>query len=76
MSQRIRRITVTGVGTPPPLPLRPLVDEVLRVLDQRHRSGEPTLGSGGGPPVPKRPTEAAGRHTPSEPPPECETEDG
>jgi hypothetical protein len=76
MSRRIRPITVTGVGTPPPLPLRPLVDEVLRVLDQRPRSGESAMGSRDRPPRPKRPTEAAGRPTPSEPPPERETEDG
>lgn len=35
MARRIRSITVTAIGTPPPSPLRPLVDEVLRALDQR-----------------------------------------
>ena len=29
-----RRIVVTAIGTPPPLPLRPFVDEVLRALDE------------------------------------------
>jgi hypothetical protein len=32
--KRIRKITVTAIGTPPPLPLRPLVDEVLRALER------------------------------------------
>jgi len=32
--RRTRRIVVTAVGTPPPLPLRPFVDEVLRALDE------------------------------------------
>lgn len=30
-----RRIDVMGVGTPPPLALRPLVGEVLRALEHR-----------------------------------------
>jgi len=30
MGRRIRKSTVIGVGTPPPLPVPPLVDEVLR----------------------------------------------
>ena len=38
MGRRIRKITVTGIGTPPPLPLRPLVDEVLRAWDARQRA--------------------------------------
>jgi hypothetical protein len=38
MGRRIRKITVVGVGTPPPLPLRPLVDEVLRALDAKRRA--------------------------------------
>jgi hypothetical protein len=29
---RIRKTAVVGVGTPPPLPLRPFVDEVRRAL--------------------------------------------
>ena len=32
MGRGIRKITVVGVGTPPPLPVRPLVDEVLRAF--------------------------------------------
>lgn len=31
----IRRITVVGVDEPPPVPLRPLVSEVLRVETAR-----------------------------------------
>jgi hypothetical protein len=38
MGRRIRKITVVGVGTPPPLPLRPLVDEVLRALDAKRKA--------------------------------------
>lgn len=38
MGRRIRKITVVGVGTPPPLPLRPLVDEMLRALDAKWRA--------------------------------------
>ena len=38
MGRRIRKITVVGVGTPPPLPLRPLVDEVLRAMDAKRRA--------------------------------------
>jgi hypothetical protein len=35
-----RHIEVIGVGTPPPLAIRPLVDEVLRIIEQRSgRSG-------------------------------------
>ena len=37
-----RRVEVFGVGTPPPLPLRPLVDEVLLVLAQGQK---PSRGS-------------------------------
>ncbi len=33
MARRIRKIVVIGVGTSPPLPLRPLADEVLRVWE-------------------------------------------
>jgi hypothetical protein len=33
--KRITKITVTAIGTPPPLPLRPLVDEVLRAMDRQ-----------------------------------------
>ena len=32
--RRTRRIVVTAIGTPPALPLRPFVDEVLRALDE------------------------------------------
>jgi len=52
MGRRIRKITVTGIGTPPPLPLRPLVDEVLRAWDARQRAqarpedGRETVGFG------------------------------
>lgn len=28
---------MTAIGTPPPLPLQPLVDEVLRALEARQR---------------------------------------
>jgi hypothetical protein len=31
--RRAQRITVIAVGTPPPLPLRPIAIEVLRVLE-------------------------------------------
>ncbi len=37
--KRIKKIVVTGVGTPPPLPLRPLVDKVLRAMEQQRRTG-------------------------------------
>ena len=37
--ERIKKIVVTGVGTPGPLPLRPLVDEVLRAMEQPRRTG-------------------------------------
>ena len=63
MSRCIPKLTVIGTGAPPPLPLRPLADEVRRVLDQRRRSGEPTTGSGDRRPVPERPAGAAGRPT-------------
>jgi hypothetical protein len=39
MARMIRKITVTAIGTPPPLPLRPLADEVLWALEQRRRPG-------------------------------------
>jgi len=35
VGKRIRKITVTAIGTPPSLPLRPLVDEVLRAMERR-----------------------------------------
>ncbi len=38
---RILRIEVVGVGTPP-LPLRPLVDEILRALEWRRKMEEPS----------------------------------
>jgi hypothetical protein len=50
-------IDVIGVGTPPPLAIRPLVDEVLRILDQRpgrsagaidDRRSSPPSGGGAG----------------------------
>ena len=52
-----RHIDVIGAGKPPPLAFRPLVDEVLRILDQRsgrsggaiddRRSSPPTSGRTG-----------------------------
>jgi hypothetical protein len=39
---RTRRVQVVGVGPPPSLPLRPLVDEVLLVLAKRQK---PSSGS-------------------------------
>jgi hypothetical protein len=44
--KRIRKITVTAIGTSPPLPLRPLVDEVLRAMERQSRRSR---GSGSGP---------------------------
>lgn len=38
MARRIRKIVVTGVGTPPPLPLRPLAHEILRKWDAKQAS--------------------------------------
>ena len=38
-AKRIKKIVVTGVGTPPPLSFRPLVDEVLRAMEQERRTG-------------------------------------
>jgi hypothetical protein len=35
--RQTRRIEVLGVGTPPLLPLRPLVDEVISVLAQSQK---------------------------------------
>jgi hypothetical protein len=40
--RQARRVEVVGVGTPPSLPLRPLVDEVLLVLAQVQK---PSRGS-------------------------------
>jgi hypothetical protein len=37
MTRRIQKITVTAIGTPPPLPFRPLVDEILCAFDERRR---------------------------------------
>jgi hypothetical protein len=36
---------VTAIGTPPPLPLRPLVDEVLRALEAIRLAGQ-AIGTG------------------------------
>jgi hypothetical protein len=62
MGKQVRHIEVIGVGTPPPLTppplaIRPLFDEVLRILDQRsgrsggaiadRRSSPPTRGRAG-----------------------------
>lgn len=41
MARRIRRIAVVGVGKPPPLPLRPPVDKVLRAWDAKLRAQAP-----------------------------------
>jgi hypothetical protein len=46
--KRIRKITVTAIGTPPPLPLRPLVDEVLRAME-RQRAAEAEARAAGEP---------------------------
>jgi hypothetical protein len=46
--KRIRKITVTAIGTPPPLPLRPLVDEVLRAME-RQRAAEAQARTAGQP---------------------------
>jgi hypothetical protein len=35
MPRRIRKVVVIGVGTPPPLPLRPLVDEIWRIWEAK-----------------------------------------
>lgn len=35
MGRRIRKVTVIGIGTPPPLPVRALVEEVLRAWEAR-----------------------------------------
>jgi hypothetical protein len=43
MPPKIRTITVTAIGAPPPLRLRPLVDEVLHVLEHRRRSSGPPI---------------------------------
>jgi hypothetical protein len=46
VAKRIKKITVTAIGTPPPLLLRPLVDEVLRVTESRRAAeSEPRAGS-------------------------------
>jgi hypothetical protein len=37
MGRRIPKLTVIGSGTPPPLPLRPLVDEVTQAWDAKQR---------------------------------------
>jgi len=45
MGRGIRKVTVIGIGTPPPLPLRPIVDEVLRAWDAKQRAqGRPDGG--------------------------------
>jgi hypothetical protein len=46
--KRITKITVTAIGTPPPLPLRPLVDEVLRAME-RQRAAEAEARAAGQP---------------------------
>ena len=38
MARGIRSLAVVGVGKPPPLPPRPLVDEVLRAWDAKLRT--------------------------------------
>ena len=38
MGRRGRKITVVGVGARPPLPLRPLVDEVILVRNAERRA--------------------------------------
>ncbi len=73
MARSIRKITVSAIRTPPPLPLQPLVDEVLRALDQRRRSVEPTIDSSDGSRLPKGPTKAGGRRAPSKLVPDRET---
>ena len=52
MGRRIPKLTVISIGTPPPLLLRPLVDEVPRTWDARQRAqarpdgGRETVGYG------------------------------
>jgi WD40-like Beta Propeller Repeat len=46
--KRITKIKVTGIGTHPPLPLRPLVDEVLRAME-RQRVAEAEAQAAGRP---------------------------
>jgi hypothetical protein len=63
-----RHIDVIGVGTPPPLAIPPIVDEVVRILEQR--SDDPAAGSTTEDPVHRRP-DVPGRHSAGEamPPP-------
>jgi hypothetical protein len=44
--KRIRKITVTAIGTPPPLPLRPLVDEVLCAMERRRAADAEARAAG------------------------------
>lgn len=63
MGRRIRKITVVGVGVPPPLPLRPLVDEVLRAWDAKLRAqARPDEAEGA---TPGRPMDSPTRRLPS-----------
>jgi len=43
-----RRITVIGVGTPPPLTLRPLAMEILRIWEVKQEPERQAKGDRGG----------------------------
>ena len=63
MTRRLtRRVEVIGVGTPPPLALRPLVDEVVWVLAPGREPSDGSIDDC----RPGRPAGSRARHTPRE----------
>ena len=66
MTRRIQKITVTAIGTPPPLPSRSLVDEILCALDERRRLLAPAPDATDRPRVREVMSSAPGRSKPSE----------